>query len=172
MGLTVEQLPGYLRRLADDVTRKRAPAHIVTAMGLAYQREVVQSMHGPAPSAPGTPPARRSGTLARSVRLGDVSESGTSASTSVAPHTVYARIQQSGGDIYPRHMLRHGPREAGSAFSPAGLSDLGFLRFTVEGRTVFAKHVRLPPRPYMIMPPPYRQAVHDAAVRTANGLLP
>jgi hypothetical protein len=159
MGITVEELPGYLRRLADDIARKRAAERIVTNMGFAYQREVAQSMHGPAPSPPGTPPARRTGTLVRSLRTEPARPAGEfSAQTSVAPHTVYARIQQSGGEIHARHLTRDGKP--------------GFLRWESDGVVHFARSVRLPPRPYMIMPPPYRQAVHDAAVAAANGLLP
>jgi phage gpG-like protein len=127
--LTVAQLPGYLRKVADDL-KAEAPVRAVHAMGDAYTRVVVASMKGSSPSAPGTPPARRTGTLARSIRTGATTRSGPYIATiSVAPHTVYARIQQLGGDIYPRHTLGAAP--------PSTISDkeLSALRLSAaQGR--------------------------------------
>ena len=171
MAITVAQLPGYLRKIAADL-QARAPIEAAQAMGNAYIRVVVQSMKGDSPSPPGTPPARVTGTLARSVRRGPGHRiSLYSYSVPVAPHTVYARIQQLGGDIYPRHTLRAGPREAGSSQSPYAYGELGFLRWTgKDGRVHFAKHVYLPKRPYMVMSPEARTACHDAAVQSAQAM--
>ena len=158
MAITVEELPGYLRRLGDRA-KHEAPIRAVVAMGQAYQGEVVRSMHGPAPSPPGTPPARRSGTLARSVRVGAARMvRAYAAQNSVSPHTAYARIQQAGGDIQPRHLTSSG--------------HLGFLRWEDASGVHFSRHVRLPARPYMVMTPQARSAVHHAAVRAVDGMLP
>lgn len=149
MAITVEQLPGYLRLLAGKL-KVRAPVDAADAMAKAYTRIVVTSMRGPSPSPPGTPPGRRTGTLARSVRPEPAVPSGDwSARSSVAPHTVYARIQNAGGDI---HVVR--------------------AKVLTDGKTFFGKHVRLPARPYMVMSPAARTACHDAAKRAVESLLP
>jgi hypothetical protein len=191
VAITVEELPGYLHRLAGDVAVKQAPERAATAMGHAFQRIVVASMGGDSPSPPGTPPARVTGTLARSVRV----EPGTqireyAAGSSVAPHTVYARIQQQGGVIWARHMLGEGRLDPHSkAYAALKFADqmghegaaealeraggLGFLSWTGKDGVRHFKHkVVLPPRPYMVMSPEARNAVHDAAVQAADRLLP
>jgi hypothetical protein len=167
VALTVFELPGYLSKLADTLQRQ-APSRAVTAIAQAYQRDVVQSMSGGSPSPPGTPPGRRTGTLARSIRAEEPYSSGPySARTSVAPHTVYARIQQLGGHIYPRHTLQG--RDV--PFGPVRYSDLGFLRWESDGQVHFARHVYLPPRPYMVMRPETRTRCHDAAVAALQQVL-
>ena len=142
--MTPAELPGRLRRLADDM-RDRAAVDAADAMAQAFQRSVVKSMTGPSPSAPGTPPARRSGTLARSVRAEPARLTGTGrASSSVAPHTVYARIQQLGGVIVPvRAKVLHWTDKAGSHW---------------------ARRVRLPARPYIVMSDARRQECRSAAI--------
>lgn len=129
--MTPAELPGYLAGLGREV-RARAALDAADAMAQSYQRDVVQSMRGSSPSPAGSPPARRTGTLARSVRPEPARQDGPGrASSSVAPHTVYARIQQLGGDIYPVRAK--------------------VLRWTDKSGTHFARHVRLPARPYMVM---------------------
>jgi phage gpG-like protein len=171
MPITVVELPGYLHRIAGKL-KAEAPIRAAHAMGDAYIRVVVQSMHGPSPSPPGTPPARVTGTLARSIRkFGGHSAGEYAFQISVAPHTVYARIQQLGGHIYPKHTLRAGPREAGSAQSPLAYGELGFLRWTSGGETHFSRHVYLPKRPYMVMSPAARTDCHNAAKNAVIGML-
>jgi phage gpG-like protein len=146
--MTPEELPAYLRRMKDRVSTE-APVAAANAMAQTYQGEVVRSMHGGGPSAPGTPPARRSGTLARSVRAEPAVPAGAGrATSSVAPHTVYARIQQTGGVI---HVVR--------------------AKVLTDGKRFFGKHVHLPARPYMVMTPATRQKVHDAAKRAVGSVL-
>jgi phage gpG-like protein len=146
--MTPEELPAYLRRMKDRVSTE-APVAAANAMAQTYQGEVRRSMRGSAPSAPGTPPARRTGTLARSVQAEPAVPAGAGrATSSVAPHTVYARIQQVGGDI---HVVR--------------------AKILTNGKQFFGKHVRLPARPYMVMTPATRQKVHDAARRAIAGVL-
>jgi len=156
--MTPAELPGRLRRLAADV-RDRGAVDAADALAQAYQRSVVQSLKGP-PSAPGTPPARRSGTLARSIRPEPARLTGAgTASSSVAPHTVYARIQQLGGDIYP--VRAKALRWKTTTFGP--------LR-PGEKRTkyVYAMHVHLPARPYMVMTDARRQECRSAAVKAVE----
>lgn len=153
--MTPAELPAYLRRVADEV-RQRAALDAADAMAQSYQSDVVRSMTGPSPSPPGQPPARRTGTLARSVRAEPAKLAGAArAESSVAPHTVYARIQQLGGDIYPvrAKALRWkasmvGPLRQGQRRRPSYY--------------VYAKHVYLPPRPYMVMTDARRQKIRRA----------
>lgn len=155
--MTPAELPAALRRLAADV-RDQAALAAADAMAQAYQRGVVKSMRGA--SVPGQPPARRTGTLARSIRPEPAKLTGDGkATSSVAPHTVYARIQQLGGDIYPvrAKALRwkvktYGPLNKGAK----------------RTNYVYAKHVYLPPRPYMVMDDQRRQECRSAAVKAVE----
>lgn len=153
--MTPAELPARLRALAAEV-RDRAAVDAADAMAQAFQRGVVKSMRGPSPSAPGTPPGRRTGTLARSVRAEPAVLAGAGhATSSVAPHTVYARIQQLGGDIYP--VRAKALRWKVKTFGPLRQG---------EKRTkyVYARHVYLPPRPYIVMTGDRRQECRSAAI--------
>jgi Bacteriophage HK97-gp10, putative tail-component len=147
--VTPAQLPVWLQAFADRA-RERAAVDAVNAMAHTYQRLVVASMHGPAPSPQGTPPARRTGTLARSIRVsgadgaGSIPLGGVRARATVAPHTVYARIQQTGGTI---RVVR--------------------AKVLTDGRTFFGKQVTLPGRPYMVMPSQRRAACLKAGKEAA-----
>jgi len=192
VAITVAQLPGYLRKIADDL-KERAPIAAADAMANAYIRVVVQSMKGDSPSPPGTPPARVTGTLARSIRRGAGYRSGPCSYTvSVAPHTAYARIQQLGGDIYPKHdiggragrgltVLGKNDMSPGFLSTHRGSIDLGFpgkygaglgyLRWTSGGKVHFSQHVYLPRRPYMVMSDEARTGCHDAAAQALQDML-
>lgn len=171
MALTVFELPGYLRETAQRIGA-RAPIAAANGMANAYQGYVVRSMRGPAPSPPGRPPARRSGTLARSVRPEPAVSAGAyRARSSVAPHTVYARIQNEGGVIWAKHTLAGRGLAAGVA-GPQRVSDLGYLRFQIGGVVHYRRSVTLPPRPYMVMTSEARQLVHDGAISAVRGVLP
>jgi hypothetical protein len=142
--MTPAELPAYLRRLGRDV-RDRGAVDAADAMAASFQRAVVLSMKGPSPSPPGTPPARRTGRLAGSVRAKAAKLVGEGkATSSVAPHTVYARIQNNGGDIYPVRAKA--------------------LRWKDKTGVHFAKHVRLPARPYMVMNDERRRDCRSAAI--------
>jgi phage gpG-like protein len=146
--MTPLELPAYLRSIAQRA-ESRVPVNAANAMAQTYQSSVVRSMGGSAPSAPGTPPARRTGTLARSVRAEPAVPSGPGrATSSVAPHTVYARIQQLGGDI---HVKR--------------------ARVLTDGKHFYGKHVHLPARPYMVMTDERRTQCHNAAKTAITGVL-
>lgn len=139
-------LPGYLGIFAREV-RDRAALDAADAMAQSYQSAVVRSMTGP--SAPGRPPARRTGTLARSVRAEPAKPSGDGkASSSVAPHTAYARIQQTGGVIVPvRAKALHWKDKSGDHFS---------------------QRVVLPKRPYMVMTSARRGDCRKAAIAAVS----
>jgi len=142
--MTPAELPAALRRLAADV-RDRAALDAADAMAQSFQSAVVRSMTGPSPSPPGTPPGRRTGTLARSVRAEPARLAGAGkAASSVAPHTVYARIQQLGGDIYPVRAK--------------------VLRWKEGKKYRYARHVHLPARPYIVMTDARRRDCRSAAV--------
>jgi hypothetical protein len=109
----------------------------VMAMANAYQERVqsvtlrryTHSRNSITPSPPGEPPAWVSGTLARSVAVYPHNLAGPRATAGVSPGTVYARIQETGGDIYPRRAK--------------------WLSWVREGKRWYSKHSHLPPRPYM-----------------------
>jgi hypothetical protein len=144
--VTPAELPGRLRRLAQDV-QDRAALDAADSMAQAYQRAVVKSMkgYGDDPSPPGTPPARKTGTLARSVRPEPARQAGAGrAASSVAPHTVYARIQQLGGTIRPVRAKR--------------------LHWKDSHGNHYAMSVYLPRRPYMVMTSSRREDCRAAAI--------
>lgn len=149
--MTPAELPARLRKLAADVG-DRAATDAADGMAQAFQRGVVASMRGASPSAPGTPPARRTGTLARSLRAEPAALTGAGkASSSVAPHAVYARIQQLGGDIYPVRAK--------------------VLHWKDKGGSHWAKHVRLPARPYMVMSDARRTECRSASVAAVERVI-
>lgn len=149
--MTPAQLVARLDRLVADV-RDRAMVDAADAMAQTYQRSVVKSMRGPSPSPAGTPPARRTGTLARSVRPEPATLTGAGrATSSVAPHTVYARIQQLGGDIVPVRAK--------------------VLRWKEGKRVRYARRVHLPARPYMVMTDARRTECRDAAVQAVRRVI-
>jgi phage gpG-like protein len=148
--MTPAELPAYLRRLARDV-KDRAALDAADAMAQTYQVAVVKSMkgYGDDPSPPGTPPARKTGTLARSVRPEPAKLTGSGrATSSVAPHTVYARIQQLGGVI----RIKRAP----------------WLVWHDKWGWHKAKSVKLPPRPYMVMNDDRRRDCRSAAVKAVE----
>jgi len=158
--MTPAELPGKLRQLGADV-RDRAAVDAADAMAQAFQRTVVKSMTGA--SVPGQPPARRTGTLARSVRPEPAKLTGAGrASSSVAPHTVYARIQQLGGDIYP--VRAKALRWKVKTFGP-------LQKGAKRSNYVYALHVYLPPRPYIFMNSERRQQCRSAAVKAVSAVV-
>jgi hypothetical protein len=154
-----EELPGYLAGLGRAV-RDRAALDAADAMAQSYQRDVVRSMRGPSPSPAGTPPARRTGTLARSVRPEPAKAAGAGrATSSVAPHTVYARIQQLGGHVYP--VRAKALRWKARTFGPLRQGEK-------RSNWVYATHVYLPPRPYMVMNGARRQECRKQAIAAVS----
>jgi hypothetical protein len=134
--MTPEELPAMFDALEAHIGSGCAgPA--VTAMGRTYQRAVkyTLSLRTNAPDAftvggRGLPPAMRSGNLRRSVLKGPTVSSGVTASTEVAPHTIYAGVQETG---LPRPIVAH----------------RSYMHFTNAGGSWYLKAVRVGPHPYM-----------------------
>ena len=147
--MTPAELPARLRQLAADV-RDRAALDAADALAASFQNSVRRSMTGV--SAPGQPPARRTGTLARSVvQAAATLTSPGKAASSVAPHTVYARIQQTGGVIVPVRAK--------------------VLRWKDKSGVHYARKVTLPARPYMVMTTERRQQCRSAAVQAVQAVV-
>jgi hypothetical protein len=116
-------------------TIKTVP-EVARAMGDTYRdhlqnvtlRRTAHGMYTYTPSPPGAPPSFVSGELAYSITV-TVSPGWPRASSEVAPHTVYAAIQEFGGDTWPDHSK--------------------FMRWFMEGQYWYKKIVHLPERPYM-----------------------
>ena len=93
----------------------RGPAMAVaaaTAMGALMVAETMNTLSttSSSPSTPGTPPAIVTGQLRRSVKAEPAEVSETSASVTVGATTVYARIQELGGDAGIDHSAHLPPR--------------------------------------------------------------
>lgn len=146
--------PAALPAVLAAISARAAAAapDVANAMAFAYQRHLVdvtltRYSHPPqtkTPSPPGQPPALVTGTLRRSVRVDPAHGSGV-AVAHVAPHTVYARIQEAGGDIYPVRAR--------------------YLRWTEDGVVHYSRHVHLPERPYMA--PATRETIADGSLHRA-----
>ena len=150
--MSPDELPGLLRAIRDRAAD--AAPECVMAMADTYRDHVAHvtlqrytnAPFSKTPSPEGQPPARISGELAGSVRSHLGPSSGTIARASTAPHTVYARIQEVGGDISVKtrkHLkwLTNYPTSATAFWKSAREGDGLFLNF--------ARSVHLPERPYM-----------------------
>jgi len=71
---------------------------------------------------------RRTGRLSRSIQASFIQDK-QSITGRVGTNLVYARIHEFGGDIYPKRAKA--------------------LRFEIDGRWIFSKHVHMPERPYL-----------------------
>jgi hypothetical protein len=138
-----EELPEYLDRLRLRVI-DQGPRAAASAMVQAFDKgiksdELIRFSGHPSPA--GSPPALETGRLRDSLKIIPAAPAGAYRwRSSDAPHTVYARIQEYGGDIYPRVKR--------------------FLHWVDAGGSHFAKHARLPARPYM-RPAIRRMVAHD-----------
>lgn len=158
MTMPVEDLPAIWA----DVAARAGAAMPDAVMAMAdtyarYVRTVVlrRYTHPPftwttSPAGTGSP-AWVNGDLERSIRSTQGVVTTTSARASVGPWIVYGRIQEEGGDIYPRHVkwLHWRNIDPGS------------------GRVVdwYSKHVKLPPRPYLA--PAARETVSSGMLTAA-----
>lgn len=149
--MTLEELAQKAEHAA-AIARQRAARDCVDAMGKSLTSHVKEILSGGSPSAPGSPPGLRSGELRGSVRQGPVRGGGVYASTTVAPHTIYAGIQEFGGDVraHPGPGRSGNPRYRHTLF------------FDSDGPH-FPFEVHLPARPYMRP---------SAAWAAAGGIIP
>jgi phage gpG-like protein len=144
------ELPAYLRMLQVRAGEAAIPA--ADAMADAFQGRVanhtLRRFEHPAGertnSPPGAPPAYVSGDLARSVTA---VHAGTPvrATASVAPHVIYAAVQEWGGDMHSR---------------PGG-----YMTF-FYGNPYRARHVSVPQGPYLL-PTVYEMFADGALLRAA-----
>src|SRR5215467_2347733 len=105
MPLSPGELPDYLQHFIDKVSspagRKASDAMVHKFDDGIKRNELIR--HTGAPSPPGQPPALETGRLRDSLRIVPAHDIGAFRwQSSDAPHTVYAHIQEYGGDIYPR----------------------------------------------------------------------
>jgi hypothetical protein len=158
--VTPDELVDALQRYRDRAV-EAAPA-VAMAMAETYQDHLTRvtlrrtySVPGQfgTPAPPGSPPSYRSGDLARSVTRWPGAASGFTATAHVAPHTIYAAVQEYGRNIYARNFEYmhwrnigglHPARSGGDWWSHAG-DYLGWR----EGDEWWRKHVYVPPRPYL-----------------------
>lgn len=149
------QLPAYLEGIAARAASAAVPA--VDAMAASYQDRVANVtlrlyQHAPETwtnSPPGQPPAHVTGELAGSVRATPgVLVAFAVAGASVAPHTVYAEIQETGGTIHAHFRTRGGYTGTLRQALHEG-SGYHTMHFRVAGRDFFPMEVTLPARPYM-----------------------
>jgi len=149
--VTPAQLPGYLRGLRDTAAAAAAPA--ANAMANTFQHHVQDvtlresGYHPPftrTPAPRGAPPSRISGDLRSSIMVRPA-HGMVAASASVAPHVIYATVQEYGAVISARNRR--------------------YMRWRMDGRWWYRTSVYVPPRPYMR---PAREAViRDGSVRRA-----
>jgi hypothetical protein len=147
--------PGELVALLKAIQGRAADAAPDVAMAMAehyrdHVKDVTLRRYSHAPqtktdSPPGQPPAWVTGELARSITAAPGPSSGTYATATVSPHTIYARIQELGGHIRPVRAR--------------------YLRWTEDGIVHYSKHVYLPPRPYMS--PALADVVADGSLTAA-----
>lgn len=168
--MTLEELAEALESFRDRAAE--AAPEVAMAMAGTYEDHLTRvtlrrtySVPGqfgtPAPI--GSPVSYRTGELARSVTRWPGASSGLSATAHVAPHTIYAAVQEHGQDIYARnfrymHWINSGgghywPRHGGSAVWH-------------EAGEWWKEHVYVPPRPYML-PALNETAADGSLVRSA-----
>lgn len=162
--MDVAGLAAQLQRITDAVAEKGA-ADATNAMGRSFRRFVLKELSN-GESAPGQPPARRSGALSDSVTVTEAAGGGTSATVRCGPHIVYAEIQEGGGEIHAHPGPARGIAHFGHARRGIARHDPQWrhsLSWIQDGERRFAMHVTLPPRPYM-------RPAHDWA--EAGGIQP
>ena len=120
------------------------------------------------PSPPGSPVAWRTGKLAESVTSWPGASSGMSATAHVAPHTIYAGVQEYGREIFAKrfeymHWV-NGPGDFWQARAAGGHS----YSWHPTGGSWYAKRVFVPPRPYL--QPALEDVVADGSLLRAASL--
>lgn len=153
-----DELVLYLEALTARAALAATP--VVNAMADRYhwvvsREELTRYWHSVGtrtPSPPGEPPAWMTGRLSQSITK-QVTPGSPEARASVAPHTIYAHIQEVGGPIWAN--IRLGAKG----------KKLHTLSFVTNGVRYFPLEVRLPPRPYMR--PASEEVVRDGSLRRA-----
>jgi hypothetical protein len=152
-------LAEQLRRISDAVEEKGA-VEATSAMGRSFRRFVLRELNS-GESAPGQPPARRSGALSDSVTVTEATGGGTVATCRCGPHIVYADIQEHGGTIHAHPGPARGIARFGHARRDIARHDPMWrhsLSWVDGGGRHFAMKVTLPARPYMAPADDWAQA--------------
>ena len=150
MAEDIAELVARLHRIRSAVA-DRGATEAANAMGRSFRRYVLKELNT-GESAPGAPPARRSGALSDSVKVQEATGGGLRATSRCGPHIVYAAIQEHGGKI----SAKPGPARGIAHFHHA-LRDIGphdaqwrhSLSWVDGSGRHFAMSVVLPARPYM-----------------------
>ena len=142
MALTPEELPAYLETIVAKVTA--APPDAAYKMAKAFEdhvRTVTLRRYAhppftwtPSPRYVGTP-AFITGALEQSIHSRRGARTAYTAEASTGPYIIYGRIQELGGDIFPRHAKW-----------------LHWRNFNPRTGTItdwYSKHVEIPKRPYL-----------------------
>jgi Bacteriophage HK97-gp10, putative tail-component len=150
--VTPAELPAYLEAIAQRAKDAAEPAAV--GMAAAYRDRVANvtlratshGMFSKTPAVPGQPPAWVTGALSRSVTMTPGPSGDDTGRASVAPHTVYARIQEYGGVVHAKN------RKFLMFRTDYPTSVTNFVKSAREGGGLylnFAKSVTLPERSYM-----------------------
>lgn len=126
--LRISGIAGALQARAAAAAADAMAAEFHTVLTDVTLRTATHRAATRTPSAPGQPPALVTGTLRRSARIVPAVASGPRAVSSVRMGTVYARIQELGGDISVKRAK---------------------VLYNKRTKQAFGTHVRLPARPYM-----------------------
>jgi phage gpG-like protein len=136
LAITLAELVPVLEALRDRAATAAPPT--VMAMADTYRDHLKKvtlrrSFAAPGqfgtPAAPGSPPAWRTGELAKSVTTTPGLQSGLVATASVGPHTIYAATQEHGGVHFARRAR--------------------YMHWVNSGGSWYLKRVDIPARPYM-----------------------
>jgi phage gpG-like protein len=148
--MQIEAVPGLIS--AFKVRASDAAPPVVMAIASAYRRQVERELrlraHPPGTwtnSPRGQPPALMTGRLVGSLTESPGASTGTLATATVAPHTVYASVQEYGREIYAR---RH-----------------KYMKWRNDHGVWYKKRVFVPPRPYMR--PALTQSIEDGSLTRA-----
>ena len=129
-------VPALLQGIADRAAKASAPA--VLALANTYEDyvrnvELLRYGHAPHTRTPSPPytgsPAIITGELRNSVIISGVQLAPVVSRAAVAPHTIYAAVQEWGADLWP--------------------SRAKYLSWVTNGRRYYKRHVHVPERPYM-----------------------
>jgi len=130
--MDASELPGYLAEISGRVSSAAKP--VVMAMAERYEREVKRNLSKTShprftrtPSPPGGFPSLMTGRLRRSVLAAGPYGGGGIAMAEVAPHTIYAGVQEYGHTMHGRPLMH----------------------FYNMGRWWSLETVHVPSRPYM-----------------------
>lgn len=132
--------PGSVPALLEDIALKAAKAAAPAVLAIAntyedYVRnvELVRYGHAPHTRTPSPPysgsPALITGELRNSVIISGVTLAPVVSRAAVAPHTIYAAVQEYGADLWP--------------------SRAKYLSWVTDGRRYYKRRVHIPERPYM-----------------------